>query len=513
MLLRPPKKIEGSPMQPRVPLRQALQDRSLLGQTLKGPSWQPWRTLLIASMGEELTPYERETFKAITGRDREPGQRVEELVAVVGRRGGKSRAISTLACYVAGLCNHGALVSGERGVLLIIAPDQTQADICLGYIVAAFEQSPMLKPLIEARTQRELRLTNKIDIQVRASDFRRLRGPTYVGIVCDEVAFWMNSETSANPDDEILASVRPGMATTNGLLVMISSPYSRRGVLWDTYRKHYGSNGDPLILVAKGSSKQFNPSLPQGVVDRAYERDAASASAEYGGEWRRDIDDYISLEVVSGCRVGIIERAPATSHVSNYVGFVDPSGGSQDAFALCVGHYESSKDTVIVDCLREVTPPLSPEQTVQDFSRTLKSYHINKIVGDRYAGQWPVELFAKFGITYEQSAAPKSDLYRDLLPLLNSRRVELLDNAKLVSQLCSLERRTARGGRDSIDHPPGGHDDLANVVAGLCSVAVGTPTFDYKAFNGTSKSEDDANAQWRRWRYQVFIETHGRVRI
>jgi hypothetical protein len=40
-------------------------------------------------------------------------------------------------------------------------------------------------------------------------------------------------------------------------------------------------------------------------------------------------------------------------------------------------------------------------------------------------------------------------------PLLNSGRVELLDNSRLISQLCNLERRTARGGRDSIDHPPG----------------------------------------------------------
>ena len=33
-------------------------------------------------------------------------------------------------------------------------------------------------------------------------------------------------------------------------------------------------------------------------------------------------------------------------------------------------------------------------------------------------------------------------------------------------QLCSLERRTARGGKDSIDHSPGMHDDIANAVAG-----------------------------------------------
>jgi len=63
---------------------------------------------------------------------------------------------------------------------------------------------------------------------------------------------------------------------------------------------------------------------------------------------------------------------------------------------------------------------------------------------------------------------PKSDLYRDLLPAINSRKIDLLDHPRLLTQLVGLERRTARGGRDSIDHAPGAHDDLANAVAGLC---------------------------------------------
>jgi len=57
------------------------------------------------------------------------------------------------------------------------------------------------------------------------------------------------------------------------------------------------------------------------------------------------------------------------------------------------------------------------------------------------------------------------------LPLINSQQVELLDQPKLISQLCSLERRTARGGRDSIDHPPGAHDDVANAAAGVLVLA------------------------------------------
>src|SRR5262249_24525473 len=69
----------------------------------------------------------------------------------------------------------------------------------------------------------------------------------------------------------------------------------------------------------------------------------------------------------------------------------------------------------------------------------------------------------------------KSDLYRDVLPLLNSRSVDLLDDRRLVAQLCGLERRTARGGRDSIDHGPGAHDDLANAAPGALVLAIRQP--------------------------------------
>jgi hypothetical protein len=103
----------------------------------------------------------------------------------------------------------------------------------------------------------------------------------------------------------------------------------------------------------------------------------------------------------------------------------------------------------------------------------LRSYGINRVSGDRYAGEWPREQFRKHGIAYEPSVKPKTDLYRDLLPLLNSRRVALLDNSRLTTQLVGLERRTARGGRDSIDHGPGAHDDLANCVAGVLTTVSG----------------------------------------
>jgi hypothetical protein len=453
-------------MKPEISIRKSLSDKQLLGGTLAGDSWSAWRVLLIAAMGEKLTDAERETFTALTGRQREPGQRVEEFCAVVGRRGGKSRAMAVLAAYVAGLCKH-KLVKGETGIVLLIAPDQKQAKVSLDYCHGVFEESEILKQLISHKSSDTLELTNGVSIEVRAASFRRLRGPTYLAVACDEAAFWF-SEESANPDVEILNAVRPGLATTGGPLIIASSPYAKRGELFNTHRRHYGPDGDPAILVAQGTSRDFNSTLRQSVVDRALERDYAAASAEYLGRFRDDIESFVSFEIVQSCIGGHFEMAPLDQH--RYHAFCDPSGGSADSMTLCISHKES--DRAFIDLVREVKPPFNPETVVDDFCILLKQYRINRVTGDRYAGEWPREQFRKRGVGYVCSEKVKSDLYRDLLPLLNSGRIVLPKSDRLVNQLCGLERRTSRAGKDSIDHGPGSHDDLANAAAGAADLIV-----------------------------------------
>ena len=88
-------------MTPFVTMRRALSDEHLLGVVLGGDSWLAWRILLIAAMGEPLTDEERTIFAKLTGREREPGERVDELWCVIGRRGGKSRAVAALLVCLA----------------------------------------------------------------------------------------------------------------------------------------------------------------------------------------------------------------------------------------------------------------------------------------------------------------------------------------------------------------------------------------------------------------------------
>jgi hypothetical protein len=239
-------------------------------------------------------------------------------------------------------------------------------------------------------------------------------------------------------------------------------------LLWNKFRKHYGQDDD-TTLVIKGPTDLLNPTIDPEIIRQAYEDDPIVAAAEWGAEWRSDVAAYIDPEVVQACvALGIRELPPMRG--IRYFGFVDPSGGSSDSMTLAIGHREG--DQVIIDCLRERRPPFSPTDVCLEFSAALKSYGISTIQSDRWGGTWPVEAFASYGVRVEQAAKPKSDLYVDLLPLLNSRRIVLLDIPRLVTQLVGLERRTARGGRDSIDHSPGAHDDLCNSVAGVAALAI-----------------------------------------
>src|SRR5262249_62033622 len=104
----------------------------------------------------------------------------------------------------------------------------------------------------------------------------------------------------------------------------------------------------------------------------------------------------------------------------------------------------------ILDAVREMRPPFSPSDVVEGFAELLKAYGIKTVVGDRYGGQFPVELFAKHCITYQSSERVKSEIYLETLPRLNGRCVELLDHHRLATQLAGLERRTAPRGEGSV---------------------------------------------------------------
>jgi hypothetical protein len=447
-------------------LAEALRDPNLFARHFRGASWAAWKVFLAALFAEAPRGDDLAVYQAYTGRAAWPASPFAEAALIVGRRGGKSRTLALIAVFLACFKDYAPyLAPGEVATIAVLAADRSQARAIFRFCLGLLKAVPLLAPMVSRSDAEQIVLSNRVVIEISTASFRSTRGYSYAAVLCDEVAFWRSDETSANPDIEILRALRPGLANIpNSMLLVASSPYAKRGELYGAYRRHFGKD-DARVLVWKADTVTMNPSIDPAIIKEAYDSDPEAARAEYGAEFRDDLADFVARETIDAVTMWGRAELPFEAGVS-YSAFCDPSGGASDAMTLAIGHL-SGGDMCVLDTLLEVRPPFDPEKAVAECAALLRRYSVSSVTGDKYAGEWPVARFREHGIEFVQSARPKSDLYRDLLPLLNAGRVELLDHSRLSAQLCGLERRTARSGKDSIDHAPGAHDDLANAVAGV----------------------------------------------
>jgi hypothetical protein len=440
----------------------AMNDPRLFEPFFRGPSWDGWRAVLKGAFALPMTDSELEFFRTVAERD-PPLKRVRELWIVAGRRAGKDSVASMCLAHAGAMFDQQhRLRPGERALTACLAYDRDQAKIIHSYARGYFNESALLNQLVEADDRAsDFQLSTRVDVAVLTNSFRAVRGRPILLAVMDELSVWRD-ENSQNPDQEIYRALLPGLASVDGMLIGISSPYRKSGLLWDKFRKHFGQPSDD-VLVIRAPTRTLNPTIPQEIIDQAIAEDPAAAKAEWLAEFRDDIAGWLAGEVIeSAVDSGVTVRPPGYSF--EYVGFVDPSGGSRDSFTAAVAHMED--DVAILDALLEITPPFNPASATKQIADLLKSYKLGDCIGDRYAAAWVTSEFERCGIRYKHSERDRSAIYQDTLPLFTSARARLLDNRRLVSQFAGLERKTSSMGKDRIDHGPGGHDDLCNAAAG-----------------------------------------------
>jgi hypothetical protein len=455
----------------------ATEDPNLFGPWFKDRvTWAAWFAFLAALFGLPMTDEQLAIYRRHTGRERPPERASVEAWLCCGRRAGKSFLMALVAVFCAVFRDYRPyLQPGERATVRITAADRRQARVIFRYVRALLRGIPMLAGMVERETNDTFDLNNMVTIEVGTASFRLARGYTYAAFLIDEVAF-LPTDDAAEPDYELIIAARPGLASIPGAPMLCgSSPYARRGALWDAYRRCWANEDAPLFW--KAATLEMNPTIDRAIVEAEYEKDPSAAAAEWGGDFRRDLEGYVDPNVIEAATIEGRHELPPTAGI-RYVAFTDPAGGSgADSYTTAVAHRETD-GRVVVDAVRERRPPFSPSAVIEEHAAMLKTYGVESVTGDRWGGEFPREAMRNAGIEYVTSEKPKSDLYRDALPLLNSGRVELLALPRLASQLCGLERRTSRGGRDSIDHAPGGHDDVANAVCGvLCLAAAAEDDF------------------------------------
>ncbi len=411
--------------------------------------------------------------KRITGRTRFSSNPTREIYLILGRRSGKSLFASRVALWCCVEDWRTRLAIGEMAVAACVAVDRKQAGVLFGYAYQCARASPMMSAALTRATADVLEFgEHQTTFEVHTATFRGTRGRTFSCVVVDEASF-LPQDDSAEPDRELIRAVKPGLATLDGILAVISSPYLQTGVVGEAHTRHFAVNKSPALYIT-GPTRTFNPTIPQSTIDRALAEDPEAARAEWLGEFRTDLTAaYEERWITRAVSVGITIRPFSAHHEgasSRYYAFTDPAGGSgRDSWATAIVH--KARDRIVVDALLDIRPPFSTGEAASRVAGLCRTYALTSVTGDHYGGDWPAEALQVRGITYLCSPLPKSDLYREAIATFSNGLVDLLDDARLIRQLRTVQRRAQPGGRSSFDCPKGSPDDCSNAVVGAIWLA------------------------------------------
>lgn len=463
--------------------------------------WKPWRSFLKAVYGLPMDADELAIFRQCTGRAAPPEEKVDEVWMAVGRRGRKSAIAALIGVFEGAYRDHRPhLAPGEPGVVPIIAKDKEDAQTIKNFVANILADDGMAHLVHGDVLAERIHLTTQVDLMIRAATVTAGRSKAVVASLNDEIAFWPKKD-SATPDEEILRGIRPGMANIPGaLLVAMSSPYAKKGLLYENFEAHFGREHDPILFWKAPTTAMHDTPAIRAFVRKEWEGDAVAAKAEVGWgseamgpppdaqaegiHFREDVEIFIDPDKLRALVVepGRGQLAPCSDKPIrplrpgqepdpndvrfSYFGFFDASGGSSESAALSIAHWDHRIERAVQDFVQEWRAPFHPKEVAKEAALALKVYRLETVRGDQYGGEWVRDRFADFGIGYVEHEMPKRDIYKNLLPRMNSGEVELLDNRRVFEQFKGLERRKTATGLEIIDHPTGSMDDVANATAG-----------------------------------------------
>lgn len=458
---------------PRLNIIEAINDPNILGDTLAPAQEAALRVLYgLPLSGDQLA-----LARQCAGGAWRPGVEYREAAFICGRRSGKSdKLAANIAIFEAFFRDH-HLSPGETGVVLLLAQNMRAARIVRGYVAGKISRSPVLRRHMLSARAHELELDNGIIIAIHPSSFRAIRGLSVISCVCDEVAFWWTEDTYANPDIEVIRAVRPAMATfPHGKLLLVSSPYTMTGALWDIWKRR---DSDPDTLVWHAPTSLMNPTVSARFLAKEQARDPENFRREYLAEFTEAISSFLSAEAIEACVVpGRTELAPKED--ATYCAAVD-AAYKGDAFTLAIAHNDRERGKVVVDLLTgwqgSRQSPLKLGEVMPQLQRICKRYSVYRVLGDQFGAEPLKDAFSRHGLCYEERTftnQSKADMYATLRSRIQDGTIELLDHPASLKELRGLELENLPGGGVRIGHGrhTRGHDDYCDALALTASEAV-----------------------------------------
>lgn len=423
-----------------------------------------------------------------------------QLVLRVGRRGGKSSTLCRLAVTEALYGDH-VIPPGDVGVVAFISTTMGEAGKRLRTIKAILRVlGEKYKPLTEGDGIELVR--RPIAFQTFPATIGGVSGFTGILVVGDEVAKWKDEKKLRNPAKEVLASVRPTLATQpNARIILSSSPLGRFDAHYDAFEQGETAEPgkEPFQCVASAVSWVANPTLTEEGT-KLLEPDLAIWLREYGIV----PSDNISESILSPDE---LERVTRTGHTSleaqpghEYWAAMDPAT-SGNAWTLAVGCLRWSPVTFVdpetdlpvtelrlkrsVVLAREWRgapgKPLRPKAILQDMRTTLLPYGVDTVYSDEWSFESLYDLAADVGLTLVQESSHQSikrERYRNLAIYVRAQQADLPPLEQVRQDLLNIRRRITRSG-ESIElatTPDGRHADFAPSISLLFSRPMSAPT-------------------------------------
>ena len=428
----------------------------------------------------------------------ESGRR--QLVGRVGRRGGKSSTLCRLA-VVEALWGKHQIPPGDVGVVAFISTTRDEASQRIRTIKAILDALGVGYKPCDGGVEL---LDRFVAFKVYTATISGVSGFTGICIIADEVAKWKDADTGANPAAEVLASVRPTMATQpEARIILSSSPVGQ----WDAHYDAFEQGDTDFQITEWAPTWVANPTVTEAAT-HTLEPDEAIRNREYGAIPAAEVEEALitSTEIDRSTRTDPLVIPAEPGHF--YEAACDP-GTRGNAFTLAVATMRMTplgmrRSIVLAREWRGSTArPLSPKAVLGDMAPVLKPYRIDVLWSDQYSGDALRDIAADLGLSLVPVAttqASKNDMFKNAQTLIRTDQVDLPPDPQVKQDLLGIRRRFTRSGStiELAKTPDGRHSDHAPSIATVLSKNLPEPDVRVAIVRGSREWVQAAEEQRKR---------------
>lgn len=400
-------------------------------------------------------------WRATLGRFLDSSRRT--LTIRAGRRSGKSLTACKLAVAFA-LLGSWKVAPGELAIVAIVSVSLQEAQGKLGIIRAMLE---ILGAKVARGTGTELELADRpVAFRCFAASHRTAVGFGAALVVVDEAARLRDEATGANPCREVVAALRPSLATHPGArLLLVSSPLGRTDYHAESFAR--GDTSDQMV--AHAPTWLANPTITE---EQTHELEPDERV------WAREYAARAQAGALAAFPEECIERAlrprDDLARRDEPVLIIDASSGKKDRFTAALATWCEAHDerhVLVFEAVQGFEPSELRKRGIEDVIDEIAATATRAGASDVFADQREAMMlesdFARHGLRFNElpwTASSKPRAVARVRRWLLEGRLALPRDERLRRELLSFEERIDASGAFTFGARGSGHDDFVALL-------------------------------------------------